>query len=151
MAPTEDAYSVYESKSSRKNWDIAKQQEKWELEYYQDDAQWIWYQPEYKYVRIIRKKGRDVQENEPRTSASISPTIGSVPMDEKEGPSKGATSVLNFGDYHDWVYGEILGYKPRYVSYICNESMGGSSEKKVGEKYKFQKNKSEEMRPRKQV
>ena len=65
--------------------------------------------------------GGDVQANEPRPSAIVSPTIGSVPRGKGEDPAKGEAIPLNFGDYRDWASGEILRDKQRYDSYIYND------------------------------
>ena len=105
-----------------------KEQEKWGRGYYQDDSRWGWYPPEHKYVRSSRKKARDVRENDPQASASVSPTIGSVTRgkDGRTCTGRDETSRANYGVYHDWADGDILKEKLHYVSYICNESMESS-------------------------
>ena len=35
---------------------------------------------------------------------------------------------MNFGDFHDWAYGEIMANGPNYATFICQESFGVSQE-----------------------
>ena len=39
-------------------------------------------------------------------------------------------SLLRFGEYHDWAYGEIVTHKPNYVVYVCAESGEGNEARK---------------------
>ena len=118
----EDTDGVYTSGTAHEeNWGIVKEQAKWEQEHYQND--WVWYPPEHKWVRSNPRKGRNVQEEDPWASASIAPTKGSCLCPEKD-----EMSLMNFGDYQDWAYGDIMREKPHCVSYICNESMESSAE-----------------------
>ena len=52
-------------------------------------------------------------------SASVSPTVGSGQKDLKSRQVKDGNSLVNFGEYHDWAYAEILRDKPNYAAYIC--------------------------------
>ena len=77
-----------------------------------------------------KERKRENQDDEPAASASISPTIGSTPRGEAGDRSKvrDETSLLNFGTYRDWAYGEIMTHMPQYVTYICLESTESSPE-----------------------
>ena len=117
MTAADDAESVYTSGTSHGgNWGFAKEQERWKQEQHRNN--WSWYPPEHKWVRSNRRRERNVQEDEPQSSTSLRPEQGSCVC-----PVKEETSLMNFGEYHDWAYGDILKVKPNYVSYICNESM----------------------------
>ena len=38
---------------------------------------------------------------------------------EKSSMAKDGDSLLNFGDYSGWAYGDMLAWEPNYVAYIC--------------------------------
>ena len=99
-----------------------------ERENYNDN--WIWYSPEHKWVKNNPRKGGEDHDGGPSASASISPTVGSVPRGETgdRAKVKDETSLLDFGSYRDWDYGEIMTNKPNYASYICHENMESSPE-----------------------
>ena len=104
-----------------------------ERENYNDN--WIWYSPEHKRAKRNPTKGREDHDDGPAASARISPTVGSVPRGETDDRSNvnGETSLLNFGSYHDWTYGEIMTNVPNYATYICHESMESSPEQQFQE------------------
>ena len=51
-------------------------------------------------------------------------------MGDKYIPSKCGSSLMNFGEYHDWAYGEIHRDRPQYEAYICMESKDSSDERR---------------------
>ena len=75
-------------------------------------------------------KGREDQDDEPAASARIIPTIGNMPRGETDGRAKvkDEMSLMNFGAYHDWAYGEIMTTAPNYATHICHESIERSPE-----------------------
>ena len=44
--------------------------------------------------------------------------------------AKGGNSLIDFGEYHDWTYAEIIREKPHYAAYICMESKERSEERR---------------------
>ena len=116
-AQTEDTESAYTSQTSHgENWGIVKDQQKWGGGNYNNN--WILYPPEHKWAENCPRKGREDHDDGPSASARISPTVGSVPTGETGDRVKvrGGASLLNFGSYHDWAYGELMTNKPNYVS-----------------------------------
>ena len=74
-----------------------------------------------------RKGGKGDKEG---SSVSVSPPTTWIGMEERseQEPRRNETSLLGFGKYHDWAYGEILTNKPNYVTYIFQESFESSEE-----------------------
>ena len=113
----DDAESVYTSGTAHgKNWGFAKEQERREQEQYKN--LWSWYPTEHKWVRSNPRRERNIREDGPQSSTSLMAEQGSCVR-----PVKDETSLVNFGKYHDWKYGDILKENPHYVSNICNGRM----------------------------
>ena len=54
--------------------------------------------------------------------------MGSVQKSKKPSQLEDGDSLMNFGEYNDWQYSEILREKPNYASYICMWSNDSSEE-----------------------
>ena len=116
----EETKSGYTSYTAReKNWGAMKQKEEWGGRCRQDNSRWGWSYVERKYVQ---KPERYPEEYGRKPSVGYTPNGGGRELEERRG-----SILLNFGDYHDWAYGEIL--RGDYVSYICTESGECSEER----------------------
>ena len=122
---SEDAESSYTNRTAYgENWGLAKDNQKWERDNYYDD----WIQVKGQWRKNYNRKGRKGCEEESTLSVSPPTTwIGREEMSDQE-PRRNETSLLGFGKYHDWAYGEILANKPNYATYICQESFESSEE-----------------------
>ena len=79
------------------------------------------------YKNYNRKGRKDYEEGH---SVSVSPPTTWVGEEEtySQSPWMDGISLVKFGNYTDWTYGEILTKNPNYASYIRQESFGSSEE-----------------------
>ena len=109
-----------------KNWGTMKHQEEWEKDCYQNDARWECCPSGHKEVWICRKKERHVEDDDPMASAGVSPALGSEQEGRMSCQAKDGSSLVNFGEYNDWAYADILKDNPKDAAYICMESKDSS-------------------------
>ena len=123
MKHTEDAESSYTNQTAyEKYWGLAKDHHKWERGNYNDG----WIQVRGKWQKNYQRRGRKSYGDGPSSNVSVSPTIISVGRGELSNhvPCRDGESLMGFGDYHDWTYGDIMTNKPNYATYVCQESFG---------------------------
>ena len=56
--------------------------------------------------------------------------MGGVQKAETPSQAEDGNSWVDFGEYHDWAYAEILSEKPHYEAYICMGSKEISEEQR---------------------
>ena len=79
-----------------------------------DSSNWEWWGPEHKYVYTSR-----AQERQPERSdqSFISFKTEGAPEEAGLGKlTKRGDSMLDFGEYSNWAYGEIVALKPNYTA-----------------------------------
>ena len=86
---------------------MLKKKEAWDRQRWNDDSRWEWSDYGHKYMWIGQKP-------------------------ERESPYEACSAtLLGFGDFKGWRYGEILTDKPRYVAHLWAEHEVSSPEKKM--------------------
>ena len=122
---SDGAESSYTNQTAyEKDWGLAKDNQKWEREYYNED----WIQIRGRWCKNYNRKGRRCYDD--GYAGSVSPPTTWIGKEETSDQVRwrDETSMMKFGDYPDWAYGEILTSKPNYLTYIPRESFGGSEE-----------------------
>ena len=115
----DDAESSYTTRTAQeKNWGLAKANRKWEIE--KDNGNWIQLPGGQWGKNYNRTVGRGDQKFKVANTKSPNTWKGEEKNGEEESRTSGR-SLLVFGEYHDWTYGQIMKAMPNYVTHICQE------------------------------
>ena len=119
---SDDAESSYTNQTAYgEDWGLVKDNQKRERDNYYDD----WIQIKGKSCKNYNRKGRKSYEEGPEVSVSPPATWIGEEETRSQAPWSDETSLVKFGNYPDWAYGDILTNKPNYATYIWQESFGG--------------------------
>ena len=101
---SEDAESSYTNQTAyEKDWGLVKDNQKWD----RDNCYGGWVQIKGKWCKNYSRRGR--KSDEEGYSVSVSPPTARIGGEElcDQWPWRDETSLVKFGDYHDWTYGDI--------------------------------------------